>query len=166
MLKISHKMNKLILLYLLSSITFSSMAQGNSATQSGHFTVNKKNNGTTQVLSVGDKLTIYLKSKNFVRGKMVGASRDYILVDSHEKIPLTDIKWIRKTKPSTGRVVGGVALTAVGTALYIPVLAGNVDLDKIAPQGAAGLALIVIGISVLTPPKYKFHKGDMITFKE
>src|SRR5688572_24271764 len=126
--------NGVILIILLAFTSLSLLAQDKNQDLGPSFILIKKNKDSKQILLIGDKITVLLKDRKIVRDKILEINHDHILTDSKRKIELTDIKWIKKTKPGTGRVVGGTILTVAGSALLIPVMAGTVDFDTIAPQ--------------------------------
>ncbi|HEU5290512.1 MAG TPA: hypothetical protein VFU05_07725 [Cyclobacteriaceae bacterium] len=143
---------------------FFSQAQGNLSNKGGYFTVVKKNNGTSQTLSVGDKIKVKLKDRQMILGKIIEVNQGFLIVDSNGKIEITQIKWIKKSAPDPGNLGLGVGLTTVGAALLISMWAGA-EIDQLELIGATGITLSICGIAVLTPPKYNLDNGDKMIFK-
>jgi len=163
-------MKRIILICSLAFTSFSLLSQNtndNLPNSNGYFIVVKgSNEARRQILAKGDKIAVKLRDNKLVRGKIKETTLDYISTDSGERIEINNIKWIKKVKPSSENLVIGIVLASVGTALLTPVLAGTVDFDAIVPQGGAGIGLIIGGIAIISPPKYKLHKGAKLIYKD
>jgi len=122
---------------------------------------------TSRTMCVGDKIAIKLKDSEIIRSKISKLSQDHITTTDGHEIDVAQIKWIKRTKLTTGSAIVGGVLIAGGIALFIPVAEGEVNFDQIAPQGGLALLLFTSGILVLTKhPKFKPGKGDKLIFND
>jgi hypothetical protein len=163
-------MKRIILICLLAFTSISLLSQNTNdtlPTSNGYFiAVKGKYKTKSEILAKGDKVAVMLSDNRFVRGKIMETTPDYLTIDSGERIEINNIKWIRNVKPSTQNLVVGIVLASAGIVLLVPVLAGTVDLDAIVPQGGGGIGLIIAGIAIMSPTKYKLHKGDKLIYKD
>jgi len=126
----------------------------------------KANNASlSQSFCIGDRITVRINDNEVIRDKITRLSQDGITMRGGREIDITDIVWIRRAMPRTEAAVVGGLLVAGGIVLFIPVLAGDVDLDAIAPQGGLSVALITAGILAARPRKFKMEKGDALQYQ-
>lgn len=122
---------------------------------------------TSRTMCVGDKIAIKLKDNEIIRSKISKLSQGHITTTNGHEIDVAQIKWIKRTKLTTGSAIVGGVLIAGGIALFVPVAEGEVNFDQIVPRGGFALLVFTSGILILTKhPKFKPGKGDKLIFND
>jgi len=156
-------MKSVILINLLAFTSlplWSQKTANNLPDSSGYFLLIKGYDyGGGRIISKGDRITVKLRSDKMVRGNVTEINSDYILINSGEKIEINNIKWLRKNKPKAMKIITGVLCIAGGTALLYQLYGTEqVDLGGVPFHFLAGTGLIITGIVILWPTKYKLQK--------
>jgi len=160
-------MKTTILIFILAFQSLSLLSQDNSSTNDGHFIAVKAGyENKKQTLAKGDKIVIKLMNNKKVLGEIEEIRQDYFVMNSGDKVMVSDIQWIKKSKISSARTAVGLTVLAAGV-ITVLVITPTVDFDVINQVGFFGIGLTVTGIAILsTRTKYKLQRGDRLIYKD
>jgi len=154
----------LLLLIIVFSFTAKIYAQNSRSDSCIIATKAKHNSGfapTSQTFCIGENIKIKLNNNQVIQGKIERVSNTF-MVDGNE-IDSKNIKWIKKTKATTGNLIGFAVMTSAGFALL---LSAPGQTQSIADDELIGTALFFTGGAVLLTSRTKFriNKGDVLKF--